>query len=143
MDKNQELIRQCRYYKGEKECPASLIDAGYLHVWTCERDWVLGGGNRAFKSDRFQPPYGYKNIWSEDVHIPEIDGYSTPINLRRMLFSYYCYYNGVHPDHISTKMVSSYSVDKGHTRVSVHDGFEIFLRDKYYSESSSSQSNTM
>lgn len=35
-----ELIKKCRYYKGEKECPSSLEKQGVSSIWYYEKIWT-------------------------------------------------------------------------------------------------------
>ena len=39
MDKTQELIRECRYYKGEERNPYANHNV-YRMAWICEKEWV-------------------------------------------------------------------------------------------------------
>lgn len=43
MATREELIKQCRYYKGEEECP-SIFDAELSWFWDMERIYVQAGG---------------------------------------------------------------------------------------------------
>lgn len=36
MMKKEELIKQCRYYKGEKECPSTYISGKEKKLWRAE-----------------------------------------------------------------------------------------------------------
>jgi hypothetical protein len=35
-----DLIKQCRYYKGEEECPKSIKEKGMSSMWFYEQIWV-------------------------------------------------------------------------------------------------------
>lgn len=71
MGKAQELIRECRYYKGEQRNPYAN-DNAYRMVWICEKEWVDLELEGVIEK---RAPYGYNNIWSMNIELPQIEGY--------------------------------------------------------------------
>ena len=44
-DKQKQLLKSCRYYKGEKECPEGF-DQNQQMLWFYESCWVRNGHPR-------------------------------------------------------------------------------------------------
>ena len=59
----EELLKQCRYYKGEKECPFEPKEGdNKRELWYCEESWyrdMLADGEDAFRRD-MGDYYGYE-----------------------------------------------------------------------------------
>lgn len=84
----EELIRQCRYYNGEKECPRGT-DAGF---WLWEKCWVeyeLTGID--------DTPYRYPRVCDGVVATPIPEGVKTPPRLLTSLFQHYLRCHSVLP----------------------------------------------
>jgi len=133
MDKKQELIKQCRYYKGEEKNPYKN-DNAYRIIWICEKEWVDLEMDGVIEK---QAPFGYNNIWSMNIEIPQIDGYDTPINLLRTLLCYFAYFNAYHPSEISTKEMYTKLEDGRKIKLPFTEAFRHFLIECYYTSSDS------
>lgn len=107
MDKRQELIKQCRYYKGESEPPRELINAGTHFIWLCEELWYkhqMGGEaprlycSKYLKSDKLPSSF----FTREDI----------PHALLVLLYDRYCYYNALpvnlSPEALYTKGITEF-----------------------------------
>lgn len=132
MDKKQELIQQCRYYKGEEKNPYNH-DSRYRVVWLCEKEWVdleMAGTIEKLS------PFGYSTIWSQNIEPPRVEGYDTPLNLLRTLLCYFAYFNACHPEEISTKMLVTRENGEWVERT-LMEGFGLFLLRDYYKSSAS------
>jgi len=81
----KELIRQCRYYKGEKKCPRSLDEKGKGMYWMYEKMWVeseeLRDETRAGEYIRA----GLKDFNADD---------GTHITMKALLFNRYEHWSG-------------------------------------------------
>lgn len=128
MDKKQELIKQCRYYKREIECP--FDDFSELRqVWHSEKEWVELESLGNLESN---PPFGYIEIFqTPPEELFKNSEYDTPISLLRVLYCFFCYYNACRSSQIKTKIVSHYD---GTTwkELNITDAFNIFLATVYY-----------
>ena len=84
MDK-KELIKQCRYYHGEGECP----NAEYSLLWDYERFWVdcLSKGAKIYDTDaeEMYNLYGLKDFCIND---------GVPKSLKVLLFTRYLHWCG-------------------------------------------------
>lgn len=82
--KRSELIKQCRYYKGEKDCPYNDKDPRYT-AWGIERIWV----------DTFNRE-DYTSYCIEDYIRHGMSSYRTadgiPLSLKATLMNRYFYY---------------------------------------------------
>lgn len=87
----EDLIKLCRYYKGEKECPEKLNKEGYGTIWFYEQIWVQNPDFRDETDDidniNF---YGYKHAGLIDFNV----GDGVPVSLKALLFNRYCHWSG-------------------------------------------------
>lgn len=74
----EELLKFCRYYKGEEDCPFNDQDKAML--WFYERSWVLD-----IENDRFE-----NSLISDYIYVGLSDfatNDSTPLTLKALLFN--------------------------------------------------------
>ena len=133
MGKAQELIRECRYYKGEEGNPYAN-DNAYRMVWICEKEWVDLELEGVIEK---RAPYGYNNIWSMNIELPQIEGYDTPANLLRTLLCYFAYFNACTPSEICTKKIYAKLEDGRRIELPFMEAFRHFLIESYYTSSDS------
>lgn len=83
----EELIKQCRYYKGEKECPRDIDKKGKCLYWNYEKIWVESDKWRDEKIGEVSEyvRYGLKEFNKDD---------GTPITLKALLFNRYEHWSG-------------------------------------------------
>lgn len=100
----EELLKQCRYYKGENTAPA-FEDGNMGALWFYEKHWVdeLASGASFATEMQEHETYPVQKIDTED---------KVPYSLKSVLFNRYC----------KTAMG---------TRKEIADGFERLLK-KYY-----------
>lgn len=65
MPTKEELIKQCRYYKGEEESPYEGVDQDKDMLWFYESHWVMSGTSGDMVSD-----YHRLHISTDDISIP-------------------------------------------------------------------------
>lgn len=79
------LIKQCLYYKGEKECPKSIDEIGMGNIWNYEQMWVereeLRDENKLAEYIRA----GLKDFNADD---------GTHITMKALLFNRYEHWSG-------------------------------------------------
>ena len=70
MPTKEELIKQCRYYKGEEECP-NIFDAELSWFWDMERIYVQEGGTFMGEAEYYKAISGryYPGIPDDLIHI--------------------------------------------------------------------------
>lgn len=81
------LIKQCRYYKGEKECPKSIDKKGMGGIWRYEQMWVEREelrDEKGFNTEEYIH-YGLKDFMADD---------GTPISLKALLYNRYEHWSG-------------------------------------------------
>lgn len=79
MDKKKELIKKCRYYKGEEKCPKSLSHNGEM-IWFYELAWVnheLNGYDNRIDLGEYIGA-GLRNFCGDD---------GVPMSLKALLFN--------------------------------------------------------
>jgi hypothetical protein len=76
---NQDLLKYCRYYKGEKECPYEGIE--FYRCWNTERVWVERMLDRTYEFKDELHEY----ITAGLVDFEKYD--DTPITLKALLFN--------------------------------------------------------
>ena len=74
MPTKEELIKQCRYYKGEEESPYEGVDQDKDMLWFYESHWVMSGTSEDMLSDYHR------------LHI-STDNISIPTSLKALLFN--------------------------------------------------------
>ena len=74
MPTKEELIKQCRYYKGEEESPYEGVDQDKDMLWFYESHWVMSGTSEDMVSDY------------HSLHI-STDNISIPTSLKALLFN--------------------------------------------------------
>lgn len=74
MPTKEELIKQCRYYKGEEESPYEGVDQDKDMLWFYESHWVMSGTSEDMVSDYHR------------LHI-STDNISIPTSLKALLFN--------------------------------------------------------
>lgn len=80
MDK-KDLLKFCRYYKGEDDCP--FKNSPQFYIWTIERDWISEMGLEDVVSDRMSSALN-RYITAGYTDFEKFD--NTPITLKAMLF---------------------------------------------------------
>ncbi|MCK9436101.1 MAG: hypothetical protein M0Q12_02700 [Synergistaceae bacterium] len=83
----EDLIKYCRYYKGEKECPESIKAKEASSSWFYEKLWVERDELRAEKGYNTT---GYIQYSMQDFNAD--DGF--PITLNALLFNRHCHWSG-------------------------------------------------
>ena len=86
---SQELLKYCRYYKGEKECPYEGIEL--YRFWNYERVWVERMLDRTYE---FRDEL-HEYITAGLVDFEKYD--DTPMTLKALLFNRfgYCFSGGL------------------------------------------------
>ena len=74
MATREELVKQCRYYKGEEESPYEGVDQDKDMLWFYESHWVMSGTSEDILSDYHR------------LHI-STDNISIPTSLKALLFN--------------------------------------------------------
>ena len=74
MPTKEELIKKCRYYKGEEESPYEGVDQDKDMLWFYESHWVMSGTSEDMVSDYHR------------LHI-STDNISIPTSLKALLFN--------------------------------------------------------
>lgn len=74
MPTKEELIKQCRYYKGEEESPYEGVDQDKDMLWFYESHWEMSGTSEDMLSDYHR------------LHI-STDNISIPTSLKALLFN--------------------------------------------------------
>jgi hypothetical protein len=83
------LIDNCRFYKGEKECPDTLIISGKELFWFYEMRWVELNGE--FEGFGEYESYGLADFEKDD---------GVPLTLKLLLFNRYMHWCGYGYDSI-------------------------------------------
>lgn len=78
----QHLLKQCRYYKGEKDCPESIEKAWKGSFWFYESVWVKRDGGKY--EDEDYNIYGLSDFATNDT---------TPLSLKQILFNRFLYWS--------------------------------------------------
>ena len=78
----QHLLKHCRYYKGEKDCPESIEKAGKGSFWFYESVWVKRDGGKY--EDEDYTKYGLIDFATTD---------STPLSLKKILFNRFMHWS--------------------------------------------------
>jgi len=86
---NTALIDNCRYYRGEKECPDTLKESGKELFWFYELKWVEMNGE--FEGFGEYEGYGLSDFEKED---------GVPLTLKLLLFNRYMHWSGYGYDSI-------------------------------------------
>lgn len=92
--KKEELIKHCRYYKGEEECPYKT-DEGRTNkglLWFYEKKWVCDYEER----ESYYIEYVQDYICHELGLFEETDG--VPISLKALLFNRYDHWTQGDPE---------------------------------------------
>lgn len=86
-----DLLKYCRYYKGEEECPEENTKNNNSYLWYYEKMWVE---NPAFRDESFDPDninfYEYKNAGLIDFNLND----NVPVTLKALLFNRYGHWSG-------------------------------------------------
>ena len=103
MATREELIKQCRYYKGEEECP-SIFDAELSWFWDMERVYVQSGGVFSGEAEYYKAISGryYTSIPDAIIHIMFTSWAKFTYDIKRELPKFYrliSQYLMVTPDH--------------------------------------------
>lgn len=75
-----ELIKKCRYYKGEKKCPSSLEKKGLSNIWYYEQIWIEREDLRDENSTNTKE---YISLGLEGFNADD----GVPISLKALLFN--------------------------------------------------------
>lgn len=93
----EELIKQCRFYKGESECPDEMKHyiRGYL-FWNAEQLWVSQHGIADASSILFLVNCGLSD---EDLLLRQCDEaiIDISLDLRAIMFQLFCRYSDISP----------------------------------------------
>lgn len=87
--KREDFTKFCRYYKGEKECPAEKSESYGFWLW--EKLWV----EEEIKGVPFSH-FRYEDVDSGVIPTPVPEGQNTPARLLTILFQYYLASKAVH-----------------------------------------------
>jgi hypothetical protein len=93
------LIKHCRYYKGEDVCPEIVIEKQMANIWSYERMWVE---NEDFRAENSFNMIGYLEHGLKDFNTED----GTPITLKALLYnrhSHWCGGYGIERDVASFK----------------------------------------
>lgn len=82
--KKEELLKYCRYYKGEEEITNNQ-DADIYIIWRAERAWVQDFSNDEITQKTLNEYIAFGLI---DFSITD----NTPIHLKAFIFQSYCHY---------------------------------------------------
>lgn len=82
-----ELLKYCRYYKGETEAPPEINEEGKANFWYYEQLWVE---REEFRDENNYNTQEYINFGLADFN--KDDG--TPLTLKAILFNRHCHWNG-------------------------------------------------
>lgn len=83
----EDLIKYCRYYKGEEFCPEDISKDENESLWYYEQLWV--------KRDELRDEKGYNTTGYIDYGLKDInDDDGVPITLKALLFNRYCHWSG-------------------------------------------------
>lgn len=90
MATREELIKQCRYYKGEEECP-SIFDAELSWFWDVERVYVQSGGVFSGEAEYYKAISGrhYTSIPDALIHIMFTSWAKSTFAIKRELPKFY------------------------------------------------------
>ena len=95
--KQEELIKKCRFYKGESECPDEMkrYIRGYL-FWNAERLWVSQNGIAEASSILFLVNCGLSD---EDLLLGQCNEelIDMSLDLRAIMFQLFCRYSDISP----------------------------------------------
>lgn len=82
-----DLIRKCRYFKGEPKCPSYLYEQDKANIWDYENLWVESEYHRDENNDNTREylHYGLGDFNRED---------GTPLTLKALLFNRYTHWVG-------------------------------------------------
>lgn len=81
------LIKYCRYYKGEEECPESIKRQHNQSLWYYEQVWATVEMHR---DENGGDVLGYIHYGLQDFNADD----GTPITLKALLFNRYCHWSG-------------------------------------------------
>jgi hypothetical protein len=81
------LIKHCRYYKGEKKCPKKIEQIGMSNIWYYEQLW---GENEELRDEKGFNTEEYIRFGLKDFNIDD----GTPITLKSLLFNRYNHWSG-------------------------------------------------
>lgn len=82
-----DLIKQCRYYKGEQECPQNITDIQMEIIWYYEQLWVEREELRN-ETESYIIEYNYAGL--KDFNTDD----GTPITLKALLYNRHNHWSG-------------------------------------------------
>ena len=82
-----ELIQQCRYYKGEEQCPKSIEKKGRGTIWHYEQMWVEREELREENNGHLNE---YNRYGLKDFNVDD----GTHITMKALLFNRYSHWSG-------------------------------------------------
>lgn len=82
-----DLIKHCRYYKGEDDCPEDISKVGNGLLWEYEQFWVI---RDEFRDEKGYNTTGYIYYGLKDFNADD----GVPITLKALLFNRYCHWCG-------------------------------------------------
>lgn len=83
----KDLIKQCRYYNGEKECPKTIEEKSLANIWDYEKMWV--------ESAKLRDENGYNTLEYIGCSMKDFnteDG--TPVTLKALLYNRHTHWTG-------------------------------------------------
>lgn len=86
-----ELIKQCRYYKGEEECPFDGVDQDKTAFWSYEETWVNNFKRNYIDDQLTQSSY---LAFSSVANANKEELSSVPVSLQLLLFNRYVHWFG-------------------------------------------------
>ena len=91
-----ELIKYCRYYKGEKKCPESIVKKEMSNIWYYEQLWVE---REEFRDETTFNTVEYVHYGMKDFNADD----GTPLTLKALLFNRHTHWCGGYGRESDTK----------------------------------------
>lgn len=82
-----DLIKYCRYYKGEKECPESINEKGKSNIWFYEQIWVE---REDLRDENEYNTLEYIRAGLKDFNVDD----GSPLTLKALLFNRHTHWCG-------------------------------------------------
>lgn len=94
--KKEELLKICKYYKGETECPSKFINSRASLFWESEKLWVEKEGEAQRSSIILLVECGLSDEHIQLARKPA-DFLDIPLELRAIMFELLCRYSDIDP----------------------------------------------
>lgn len=96
--KKNELLAQCRFFKGEDFCPAKFDTPRGSLFWESERSWVAAAGEADHSLVLALVECGLSDEHMQLARKPS-EFVNIPLDLRAIMFVNLCHYSGNSPMH--------------------------------------------